>query len=711
MTGVVAYRLNELAAGVAINVRPGQDDVADLVASIRAHGLLQPLVGRKRDDGKIEIIDGNRRLAALNQIDAQDDAADVATIEWVDVVLRDPEPDADAFEISLAANILRKPLHPVAEYEAFASLAERGKTNDDIAAHFGITLRQVEQRQALGRLHPDVRKAWLEGRINGDAARAFTLASPSDQAAYLAKGDRRSLEPYAIRHAFTHAAVPADRGAALFVGEEAYRAAGGEMVADLFADKRQFADGGLLTRLADEKLAAEAAALKHAEGWGEVLFGAAASDSYRWQRITKPAALAQAKPPRRIEIETRLQEIDTRAEEIEGELEEAGFDDEVEPTPEIAVLLAEQDALEAERAPLSLEHAAYDDDRAAWLTLPEARRAKAIAIVAVGHDGALSIARGFIKGKPDAKPEPRTAMAAPKSPPPDGEVEAPEPTRLSAVLLDDLALTATRAAAHVLAGEPRIAFAAMVSGFICRGAPLKIALEGARQGPELPWDRNAHPRADIGLVFRHCLALPDADLHGLVAAVLARGLDFTSKAVASSYPLKPEAVTDLRCALPVEKHRAALVQAFDPAAYFSAAPKPEALAAIADCGDEPAKHAKLKKADLGAVATRLAIANNWLPRLLRGEVFAAIETPAEPADTAEPEAAAEAQPPAEQHQSAAEAAQGIWQDQERARLQDMKTPGVRAEFEARGIKVPFGKSKNQMIALLLAQPADEAEAA
>ena len=189
MTGVVAYRLNELAAGVAINVRPGQDDVADLVASIRAHGLLQPLVGRKRDDGKIEIIDGNRRLAALNQIDAQDDAADVATIEWVDVVLRDPEPDADAFEISLAANILRKPLHPVAEYEAFASLAERGKTNDDIAAHFGITLRQVEQRQALGRLHPDVRKAWLEGRINGDAARAFTLASPSDQAAYLAKGD------------------------------------------------------------------------------------------------------------------------------------------------------------------------------------------------------------------------------------------------------------------------------------------------------------------------------------------------------------------------------------------------------------------------------------------------------------------------------------------------------------------------------------------
>lgn len=728
MTGVVAYRLNELAAGVAINVRPGQDDVADLVASIRAHGLLQPLVGRKRDDDKIEIIDGNRRLAALNQIDTEDDAADVTTIEWVDVVLRDPEPDADAFEISLAANILRKPLHPVAEYEAFVQLAERGKTNDDIAAHFGITLRQVEQRQALGRLHPDVRKAWLEGRINGDSARAFTLASQADQAAYLAKGDRWNLEPHAIRHAFTQAAVPADRGAALFVGEDAYRAAGGEMVADLFAEKRQFADGGLLQRLADEKLAAEAQALKQAEGWGEVLFGAAANESYRWQRITKPALPAGEKPTRRIEIETRLQEIDTRGEEIEGELEEAGFDDEVEPTPGIAALLAEQDALEAERDPLSREHATYDDDRAAWMTLPEARRAKAIAVVAIGHDGALSIARGFVRGKPEAKPAPHTAMAAPKRETSGGETEAPEPTRLSATLLDDLALTATRAAAHVIAVEPRIAFAAMVTGFICRGTPLKIALEGGKQGPELPWDPHAYPYADSGEVFRHCLALPDEELHRLIAAILARGLDFTAKASAGSYPLKPEAVTDLRASLPAQAHRAALVQAFDPAAYFSAAPKPEALAAIADCGDEPAKYAKLKKADLGAAATRLATAHLWLPPLLRGEVFAAIDTPPEPENTPEPEAPAEVLPPAEQQLSAAEAAQRIWQDQDAAAnpagfdaeswFGSQKAPAIRAALKEMEQPAPVGWTKAQLVALAVRtaaekgwRPADMAEAA
>ncbi|MBD3845971.1 ParB/RepB/Spo0J family partition protein [Bosea sp. SSUT16] len=709
MTEVIAYRLDQLIAGDAVNVRPQDEEVSELVASIRAHGLLQPLVGRLRGD-KVEIVDGNRRLKALQLIDSDDDAADITTIDKVHVVLRLGEDEVDAFEVSLAANVLRKPLHPVREFEAFADLIEKGKPKEEIAAHFGIPLRAVEQRLALGRLHEDVRAAWLEGRITGEAARAFTLVPAEQQAAYLRKAIETDegwrLRADTVRRSFTAETVEADTPKVRFVGIEAYRAAGGGFVADLFANEPDLTDSALLERLANEKLAAEAARLKQDEGWGEVLFGNEAR-TYEWNRITKPALPDSEKPARAIEIEARLLAIAEHRDKLDEallEIEDEDRLDEIERDRD--VLLDEEDRLDLELEALI--------EAQTWLRLTEAQRSKAITTVGYNRDGKLTIARGYTRSKPKAEPKP-TAMAAPAPKPSAGGEEAPEPARLSAALVDDLALTATRAAAHVLAGEPRIALAAFVATAVTWGTPLRFDNKGRQQGPSLPWPGRSHQTEErFGKVFRDVLGWDMDALQKGAAKVIAGTLDFTSAALAyHSYDsLKADAVTDLRASLPKEMHRAALVQAFDPADYFSKAPKQESIIAIAECGDDPGKYAKLKKADLGATAARLANARAWLPATLRGEVFDAV-LPAEPEAEDQDEQAGEHEASAELEtaESAAEAAQRIWQDQERKRLEELKTPDVRAEFAARGIKAPFGKSKNQMIEMLLAQPAETEEAA
>lgn len=104
MTESVSFPLAQLTRS-PINVRAGDDDVADLVASIRAHGLLQPLIGRSRgEDLMIEIIDGGRRLRALQTMREAGDA-----IDEIPVMLRDDGDATQAYELSLAA--LWEPSH------------------------------------------------------------------------------------------------------------------------------------------------------------------------------------------------------------------------------------------------------------------------------------------------------------------------------------------------------------------------------------------------------------------------------------------------------------------------------------------------------------------------------------------------------------------------------------------------------------------------
>ena len=120
-------------------VKPERDAHRRLVASIRAHGLLAPLVVQADDSnpGNFRIIAGNRRLAALRE--AYKDAAQGGKPPKVPCILRAvDEETADA--LALAENFVREPMHPLDEAEAFAKLAQdEAKRVESIAAEFGVS--------------------------------------------------------------------------------------------------------------------------------------------------------------------------------------------------------------------------------------------------------------------------------------------------------------------------------------------------------------------------------------------------------------------------------------------------------------------------------------------------------------------------------------------------------------------------------------------
>lgn len=707
-----------------LNCRQDDDDVAELKASIAHRGVLQPLLGRLQPGGTAEIIAGGRRMRCAKELFDEG-----LRREKVRVILFQEGDDADAYEVSIAENVTTRPLHPVLEFEAFAALAERGRSPEEIAAHFGITLRQAQQRLALGGLHPDVRGAWRDGRITAEAARAFTIAPPAEQAAYLERASYNDLRPLAIREHFASEAVPAHMPLARFVGADAYLEAGGQLVPDLFAEHRDFADGALLRRLAEGILDHEAERVKEAEGWAEVLHGEAAKDRFTWQRLLKPPA--PDLPTGRIaEIENRLRAIDEHLIDLDDAIIDAGDqldgDDDRRDAYDLSRsnLTDELERLEAELDDL-------DVDRSAWLSLSAEDRAKAVAVLEVSEEGKLRILRGYVRAAPvkpaAAKPE-RTALTRPAAPAPvpQGELPdtaepapAPEPAKLPVAVLDELALAATRAAATVLAEEPRIAFAALIASQVSRGGPVRLSNDGLREGPGLGWPEVEAGGAAFGEAFRTCLALPEGRLTSLAARVIARSLDFTAKAVARG--IDPDAVQDLRCALPAPAHRKALVAAFDASAYFAAAPKEFALAALAECGAANLAAAKLTKAEAAEHAARLAGELGWLPPILRGEVFEAASPLSRAGAAPEPLSAAEAalkawnvdpavvlaeiaaeHDAAEQagiKATAADAADGDYFDDG---YDGLKLHQLRALMKERGLKQPFGATRAELIAALRA---------
>lgn len=231
-----------------------QDGIKALKASIAEHGLLQaPAVIEEQGKRgpRYRLIDGRRRWQAIKML-IDEGTLDKGFSFDAQVFL----PDANGLELSLAANIVREPLHPVDEFEDFAMLVEQGSKSADIAKRFGISKKHVEQRLALGKLHPDVRASWRAGKLDADAAQAFTLGTLEQQEAiHRALPDAIINGGSMIRQRILGYVNEADAKASLkFVGRAAYEKAGGAIAADLFGEGDLPLDLTLLRRLADEQL-------------------------------------------------------------------------------------------------------------------------------------------------------------------------------------------------------------------------------------------------------------------------------------------------------------------------------------------------------------------------------------------------------------------------------------------------------------------------
>src|SRR5262245_10436702 len=133
-----------------------------LAQSIRARGLLQPLVVRRAGGGGYELIAGERRLRAAQR----------AGLETVPVVVREAGPQ-ERLEIALIENLQRENLTPLEEAEAYRHLIDTyGLTQDQVAAAVGKSRPAVANALRLLAL-PDAVKAQLEGgEISAGHARA-----------------------------------------------------------------------------------------------------------------------------------------------------------------------------------------------------------------------------------------------------------------------------------------------------------------------------------------------------------------------------------------------------------------------------------------------------------------------------------------------------------------------------------------------------------
>jgi ParB family transcriptional regulator, chromosome partitioning protein len=143
----------------------------ELASSLREHGLLEPLVVRRRpghDD--FELIAGERRWRAAQRAD----------LKQVLVVVRDVSAK-DAFELALIENIQREDLDPIEFAEAMDRLVrEHGYTQDTLAQRVGKDRSTIANALRLLRLPPNVRERVVLGELSEGHARAL-LGAPDDK--------------------------------------------------------------------------------------------------------------------------------------------------------------------------------------------------------------------------------------------------------------------------------------------------------------------------------------------------------------------------------------------------------------------------------------------------------------------------------------------------------------------------------------------------
>jgi ParB family transcriptional regulator, chromosome partitioning protein len=255
-----------------------EDEVKELASSIEAHGLIHPLLV-KLIEGSYYVADGNRRLAAFRHLAEQ---GRVSPDEQIKCEL--DESDSDAEELSLAANVMRTPLHQADMFVAFKELAERGFSEPQIASRFGVEPKRVHRFLAIGRIAPEILDAWRNDELGRDPVsiiRAFTMGpTPEEQVRVfhdLRKAD--SLNAHQVAAAFG-AGNQQTQKALKICGIEAYRAAGGALTEDLFGDRHAVSDPQLAIDLAAKTLDDRRDALV-AEGWAWAEF--ADDMPYSWK--------------------------------------------------------------------------------------------------------------------------------------------------------------------------------------------------------------------------------------------------------------------------------------------------------------------------------------------------------------------------------------------------------------------------------------------
>ena len=148
--------------------RIGAEGLAELAASIREHGVLEPILVRKRPSGGLEIIAGERRWRAAQQ----------AGLKEVPIFLHELGDEA-AFEAALVENLQREDLNAMETARAFQRLVDDyGHTQEEIATKVGKERSTIANALRLLKLPNDVMDLIENGDLTEGHGRAL-LSAPS----------------------------------------------------------------------------------------------------------------------------------------------------------------------------------------------------------------------------------------------------------------------------------------------------------------------------------------------------------------------------------------------------------------------------------------------------------------------------------------------------------------------------------------------------
>ena len=444
---------------------------AELKASIAALGLLEnPIVRADEPEEKgtdrYAVVAGGRRLKAIQAL-VEDGVLDAD--HPVPCLLKSG--DVEPAELSLAENVVRIAMHPADQVVAFTKLVQAGQSVSSVAARFGLSERLVEQRLRLGNAAPELLDAYRADAIDLEVLKAFAVTT--DRERQLAVWEQVSAQGYRpsawqVKRLLTEERVPGATAVARFVGVEAYEAAGGQVLRDLFARDDEsgvwFEDPVLLEKLATDKLQAAADELATRWKWASAMIEVEWGDTARYGRIEPQPA------ERTPEEQAEIGKLEAR----QAELAELDDDEWTQET------LTEAESIETR----------LDEIEGAIETRAVFRRedfAMAGCIVTVSQDGVLQVIAGLVKPE-DMPKETGTAesgaeagdgndvdtggqhhtnvggpsVSTPMAPPPDREAEARKEAGVGIGLADDLRHVRTALVKAYLAGDFEAAFDLML---------------------------------------------------------------------------------------------------------------------------------------------------------------------------------------------------------------------------------------------------------
>ncbi|WP_245279823.1 ParB/RepB/Spo0J family partition protein [Rhizobium leguminosarum] len=558
-----------------------KDSLVSLKASILAHGIIQPITVRPpaaadRDlqGDRYQVFAGGRRLSAVTELIFEGklpaDYELPALVKEVD--------DNSADEMSLAENILRREMRPVDEFKAFSRLADEGVAADDIALRFGQSLRFVQGRMALGRLHPVLLEMLDLNEIDFRTASSYTLEPDPERQLEIYNnlpGWQKTSQSH-IKEAIAGTGTKSNGGLAQFIGDTRYILAGGKVTHDLFEDHSFWISTDIVEKLRAERIEETKQELL-AEGWAWVKTAEEVGNDVWYMETLRPEETGLP-----VEQKERMEEVQAQI----GEFNEVDIDELPEDEQERYRLL------EAELAEFTKlakgQHSAE-------------QRAGSGVIIRTDRDysldyGRVSPRRSNSSSSSSAKPE-------------------KDPLAISAPTLSELGKTATTALAQAVEAQPDKALAMLA-------ALLEL-------GPTSPWQQHRPGRISVSApgvtaggyqgatakrsfsaAFEEYSGMKPVDLKKALARLVAGAVDISQEWLSSNAEMRKATL---------ETFGVDPTPHFDVDSFFTAARKPIIVAAYKEMTGTDLKDGK--KGDMVAIAVDAAKKTGWLPEYLRTAIY------------------------------------------------------------------------------------------